>query len=246
MCAYAAELTFTPEHHATLMALLAREIIEPVEAVGGPALRSREHLLRRAIWRYGTERGRRMALRARANGHPLDFLHYMAYGEWRAPEGASEVNIVERVPHLRQRVTRCPWHETWAALGLMAYGRYYCQVIDEALVHGFNPDLVLEVGDTLSNGGPCCEFTFRGANLNAGHRMHLEALREALGDEPVMPWTYHTAHLYYTVSAVIANQLGDGGRAMARRALEAFRARYGLAAADAITAHHDTDFTRLP
>ncbi len=75
-----AEPRLTATHHAPLFAWAARELCRAAGDRG-------EGIVRRAVRRYGEQRGRRMALRAQADGHPLDMVHYMAYGEWRAEQG---------------------------------------------------------------------------------------------------------------------------------------------------------------
>jgi hypothetical protein len=66
---------FSPTHHALLFAWMSLEIIRRAGADEG------ECIVRSAVQRYGEQRGRRMALRAQANGHPLTMTHYLAYGE---------------------------------------------------------------------------------------------------------------------------------------------------------------------
>src|SRR5512135_987248 len=111
---------FTEVHHALLFGWIGRAVIETAGEEAGVKI------LRIAIRQYGQERGRRMALRARAGGLALNLAAYFAYGEWKAsppealPEGCSDwtqqAQWLEKTPqHSRERVTRCPWHEAWKA-----------------------------------------------------------------------------------------------------------------------------------
>ena len=206
---------FGPECHALLFAWLAREAMRPRRD-------GDEDVIRRAVWRYGVQRGSRMAQRAQAAGHPLDFLHYLAYSEWRARPEAFEITVLENAPHLHQQVYRCPWHQAWADADLMPYGRLYCLDIDRAVAHGFNPELVLEVNGTHTNGAACCDFVFREAGLTPERQAELDALRVELGDSAVMGWDYHCGHLYQTLRNALIAAYGPEGEAMAEVALAVF------------------------
>jgi hypothetical protein len=190
--------------------------------------------MRRAVRRYGEERGHRMALRAEAAGERLSMANYLAYGEWTADPGKIEQTIVEQGADVRMTVHRCPWHAAWAENDLMAYGRLYCLEIDKALVRGFNSALELDVNATRPNDGEPCEFVF--------HEIRERVARKGT----VMPWVYHVGHLYKTVGDVIAEGLGAAGRAAAAEALEAFAGRYGEEAAEVVLAYGNVDFGRLP
>lgn len=224
-----AAMSLGPSHHAALFAWIAREVLQR----GGEA---GEALVRAGVRRYGQERGRRMALRAMAAGHPLDMTHYLAYGEWRAAPGESVRRLLQEAPHAHMEIVRCPWHACWQALGLAALGRLYCQEIDLALVRGFNPALVLEVKRLLTEGAPCCEFIFRGADLTRPVTLPVVT---------VMPWDYHLGHLYWTLYRVVAAALGDTGEQAMQAALAAFAAHYGASAADQVEAHQATDFALI-
>ena len=226
-------LTFTPMHHALLFAWISRAVIERVGREKG------EDAIHRATVRYGEQRGRRMAMRAEANGHPLTMNSYKAYGEWRAKPGESESEVVRTEPQLTVNVLRCQWHRAWEENDLMPYGRLYCQDVDEALVHGFNPKLRLDVNTTLSNDNVPCEFVYHGAEPGAAKNLEVDAR------QTVMPWDYHLGHLYKTMGQVLIEEFEQDGEAAMRSALESFSARFGEQAAAAVLLHQDTDFDRL-
>jgi hypothetical protein len=228
-----ARTDFSPTHHALLFAWLSREVIQ---RVGQEAVR-----------RYGQQRGRRMALRAQANGHALTMANYMAYGEWQAGEGETEQEIVAKTPHVKAHVHLCPWYQAWEKEDLLPYGRLYCLEVDEALVHGFNPELRLDVNRTLSNDGEPCEFVFHGAKLDLLGSLSL-AYKKAVrpGRKTVMPWDYHLGHLYKTVGEVIVEELGQVGEEAVAAALAVFAGHYGDEAALIVAAYQDVDFNQLP
>jgi hypothetical protein len=207
-----------------------------------------EVIMRKAVRRYAAQRGRRMAMRAQANGQALTMNHYRLYGEWRHTEpDASEAETVEQVPHLKQHVLKCPWHTAWQDNDLLPFGRFYCLEVDEALVQGFNPALTLEVNSTKTNGAEVCEFVFHDADaaaLEAELPQHREQYR--IGEATVMSWEYHTGHLYKTVGEVIVDELGATGQEAVAAALVEFGNRYGDEAARIVKAYQSTDFDQLP
>jgi hypothetical protein len=232
---------FTETHHALLFGWLAQAI---VEAAGQP---QGEAIVRQAVRRYGAERGGRMAHRAKARGHALTMANYMAYGEWEASPGAAKQALVEKAPHAKLHVFRCPWHTVWNETGLLPYGRLYCLEIDKALVSGFNPQLALEVNGTRTNGAEHCEFVFRDANLPWWSHVWL-GYRKTVhpGKQARMPWDYHTGHLFTTLEKVVHVALGEAGQRVTETGLAEFARRFGEPAAQRVLAFRSIDFTRLP
>jgi hypothetical protein len=232
---------FTASHHAILFALLARAVIESCGKEPGTAV------IRDAVKTYGRQRGHRMALRARANGHDLSMANYLAYGEWTPAKNESRFRLVEKAPHARVVVNPCIWYRTWKENDLLDYGRIYCQEVDAALIEGFNPELELEIRGTLAAGHPRCDFIFKDANLTI-----LSALRTAYrkrvkpGKACRMPWDYHCAHLYKTVGAVVVEAFGGNGRRAIASALAAFAAHYDEKMARKVASFQDVNFDTLP
>ncbi len=222
---------FTPTHHALLFAWLARAVAQREGEARGEAI------VRRGVRRYGEQRGHRMALRAEADGWPLDMNAYRAYGEWRAPEGSTSAELVREAPDPVQHVLECPWHRAWQDEALMPYGRLYCLEVDHALARGFGPDIRLGVNSIKSSGDDCCEFVYHGADLESGVQPR---------GQTVMPWEYHLGHLYKTMTEVLVEEMGEEGEAAARDALAEFAARYGQDAARIVEVNAAAAFDRLP
>jgi hypothetical protein len=236
--------TFSATHHAVLFALISRQVTEHAGKDKGASI------IRQGVRWYGEQRGKRMALRARANGHKLTMDNYLTYGEWRTSEREIESEIIETTPNLRNRVTICPWHNAWGDNNLMAHGALYCLEIDKALVRGFNPKLIVEVRDTLSGGGNFCEFVFHNTHdTKLGFwQEQLSKLRKKLkpGISPLMDWDYHLGHLYKTMREVVIRDLGDSGQTAMSTALSEFATRYGKEAAQTVKSYAATDFNVLP
>ena len=195
-------LCFTPMHHALLFTCIAKSVILEIgEKVSGPILGD-------AVKKYGEERGRRMALRAQKFGDSLTMDNYFAYGEWVAPEGETDFRFVTKRPHARLHAFKCPWYGVWKEKGLLEYGKYFCKEIDSALVRGFNPDLELEVNSTRTTGGQYCDFIFKDADLSLIKIVKLLYKKKIHpGKAVVMPWDYHTAHLFKTLNQTIKSRL---------------------------------------
>lgn len=222
---------FAPAHHALLFAWISRAVVRRIGEGRGEAV------VRQAVRRYGEQRGRRMALRAATDGYPLTMDAYMAYGEWRAPEGTTAAEVVQEAPDPVQHVLECPWHRAWQDQSVMPYGRLYCLEVDHALARGFSPEIRLSVNSIKSGGDDCCEFVFHGATPEGAVEPN---------SPTVMPWQYHLGHLYKTMGQILVEELGELGKEALEEGLSEFAARYGPAAARAVEAYGDTDFDRLP
>jgi hypothetical protein len=232
---------FSESSHAVLFALIARQVLTRYgEQKGLPALR-------KAIRRYGEQRGRRMALRAQANGDELTMTNFLVYGEWQSVTGGGKMERLVDQADIRQTVLRCPWEAAWKETGLLPYGRYYCQEVDAALLRGFNPDLRIDVNQTLANDGLPCEFIYRQAVLDPGHTLAaIDEQSARLEGQRVIPWEYHCGHLYQACSLVMGEEFGPPGRVTVQNALAEFGLRYGGSAAGSVASYLKVDFDKLP
>lgn len=234
--------TFTPAYHALLMAWISRQVFQRVGPVKG------EMLVRKAVRRYGEERGHRMAQRAQAHGKELSMVNYLIFSEWSA--AANEIDQrMEQNNHnnVRMLVERCPWNTAWMEHDLIEYGRLYCMEIDMALLRGFNPELHVDVIKTQTNDHQACDFIFHGASLNLTNTLSMfvgKNLRP--GKRVILPWEYHVGHLYKTMSDVLVAEMGPAGHEAAEAALQEFAEHFGEDAARLVRHHLETDFTCLP
>ena len=235
-------LSFSETHHAVLFALIDRHTIQNVGTKEGEAV------IRRAIQQYGNERGKRMAIRARADGQELTMTNYLVYGEWQ-PSGLTETqsSIEDTYPDVRMRVTICPWNNAWIEYDLLQYGRIYCQEIDDALVKGFNPELTIEMDKTLSNQGQPCEFVYRDASLASKETLQfIGEQRLKYQKQNTMPWDYHCGHLYKTFNKCLIDEFGATGHKAIRAALDEFVSLFGEEAVRIIQSYQEIDFNQLP
>lgn len=221
------KMEFGIDHHATLFALLSKEIQEACGEAGKDAIGQ-------ATLHYGMERGQRMARQAQADGAPLTLEHYFAYVEWTDEKNEMKRGIAQKTPFYRTAVYQCGWVESWKKRGLLEYGRVYCQYADYGLVAGFNPDNVLKLDKTLSNGSDVCDFVWEGYELNEEREAVLKAARERVGLKYRKDFLYHTAHLYQCVTREFVERFGDTGKMAAEEALKEFAEIFSEEAADLV------------
>ena len=240
MSAEIEKMEFTPTQHAMLFAWISRELVQKFgEERAGSVIRS-------AVRKYGNQRGRRMALRAEADGRPLDMFNYLVYGEWTAPQGEMQTEDTAFNPHLRSKVHKCPWSTAWEKNGLTAYGKYYCMEVDEALAEGYNPQLTLQVFQTKTNGADYCDFSFNDAHLDDKNARLLAERKAAVSGQSVKPWDYHMAHLLKTISQVVQENFGPEGEDAVRRALLIFEETYGSKTLESVKSKLFINFDQLP
>jgi hypothetical protein len=225
-----------------MMAWIARQVFQRVGPVKG------ETLIRKAIRRYGEERGLRMARRAQADGKELSTVNYLIYGEWSTAPGEMAQKLEQNNHHnMRMIVERCPWHATWMEHDLLEYGRLYCQEIDLALLRGFNPELHLDILRTQTNDRQPCDFIFHGSPLSLSNSIAMMVgKRVKPGKRVILPWEYHVSHLYKTMNNLLTAEMGTAGHEAAEAALQEFAERFGEKAAETIRSFQQTDFTSLP
>ena len=232
---------FTEIHHALLFGWLSKAIIERVGQQKG------QEVVSKAVRKYGEERGNRMALRATTNRQSLNIANFFVYAEYRLISGKMKARVTEKSRNLTLEAFRCPWCDAWKENELLPYGRLYCLDVDKAILHGFNPNLKMEVDSTLSGGAEKCRLVYNGANLTLFSNL-LMVYKRAIspGKKVVMPWEYHVGHLFKTFETSIIEELGALGNRVVESALSEFAKRYGESASQQILSFQETDFTKLP
>ncbi len=213
------------ERHAVLVALLAKHAIEACGEAG------REAFLK-GITRMAYERGTRMAVRAILDGERLTAAAFQVYGEWRPQPGEMEAALVEEPSGAVTVVRDCPWNNSWKKYGLLAYGKLYCEVVDDALARGFHPELRCTVPCTLSHGAECCRFEW-GTSFSEEEERSIGRKKADLGERAVKDFDYHIGHILYSVGGELRVQLGDAGAMATERAETEFAALFGRACLDA-------------
>ncbi len=228
---------FNVIHHALLFAWIARAVVERAGEQRGEAI------IRKGIRQYGEQRGRRMAQRAQANKHECSMLNYIAYSEYRPTPGVFELKIIERIPHARAQTPKCPWYAAWKENGLLAVGRLYCSEIDTALVHGYNPELQMDLISTLTEGATHCEFVYHNADITIPNYLLIQYRRTiSPGMKAVRSWDYHVGHLFSILEKVVIEELDQVGEKAIQAGLAEFGRRYGEQAMRRVVASRSEDY----
>lgn len=228
------ESKLSATNHSMLFALISKNIISTFAKKG-------ERVIMDAVKKYGNQRGNRMALRAEMDGQPLDVKSYLAYGEWEASPGETDWRYTNFSPEFTMENHKCPWYDAWKKYGINDFGKLYCTVVDAALAEGF-ANLDLKVLKTLSFGDDSCDFIFIHNSLPEDDKKELEILKQKLGSKAKMPWDYHIGHLYYKMSEVIYEELGEKGIAQVEDALDEFSNLFGPITKEFVLKYKDTDF----
>ncbi len=234
------DINFTERHHALLFSFMAKSVIQKTGETNG------EPVIRKAVRKYGEQRGKRMALRAKKYGHDLTMDNYFAYSEWEVPKHVMDFKMIQKNPHARLNIHKCPWYVTWKENDLLGFGQYYCKEIDAALIRGFNPTLVLVVNSTLTNDNAPCDFVFKDAGFSFLKLLGLAYKKKIRpGKKAIMSWEYHTGHLYNTMADVIEQECGEKTDEIIADALNDFALFFDENHIRAIKKYHDTDFEQL-
>lgn len=224
------------EHHAMMFAFLAKHAIENCGEKGKEAILD-------AMTVYGNERGKRMAANALAHGDELNTMTNQAYGEWQPDyDGQMEAGQLRTEPTFQTYVTRCAWCDAWAKHHITEYGKYYCVNVDRAVYHGFRSDLVCTPFSTaLSWGGKRCEFDW-GHPLSEDKVQELAEKKKELGTSCMKDFTFHTAHLKYTLSRILIEKLGDAGKKAVNAALDDYSRTFGQEYLDILASVNPEEF----
>ncbi|OOM79294.1 hypothetical protein CLPUN_16640 [Clostridium puniceum] len=211
----------TIEHHAVLFALFAKYTIEGMEEKG-------KEIIYTSIENYGHERGKRMAKRAIANGDALNFVNSQAYGEWVPEKGQMEFGIVRMEPEYISNVTKCEWCASWKKHNLLDYGKYYCINIDSAVLNGFNEKFHMKATSNLSFGADHCEFHWE-KPMNEEDNIKLAKKKVELGTSCTRDFKFHTAHLLYSMSETLKQELGEEAEIIIDKVLKNYVELFGEA-----------------
>ncbi|MDR1516010.1 MAG: L-2-amino-thiazoline-4-carboxylic acid hydrolase [Synergistaceae bacterium] len=229
---------FYIDDHALLYGLIAMsaEDVRGAEGLGA---------ITRAVIRYCGERGLRAAGRCLADGAELTVRSYILYGEWADTRGWCRAGASSFEPFYTTRVVLCPWCEAWKKHGLLKYGKIYCGHADRSLVHGFNPELRIEMGEILSCGGNVCEYGWSGFRFSPEDEEALSRGRAEIAPRVTRDFLYHCGHLLRTFREEIFLQFGlVQGRAIISKSLDLYGEIFGRKKTIAIEEESRIDFMR--
>jgi hypothetical protein len=147
------QLTPMPSLMGQMFAVFAKTIIDAMGKDKGEAV------IRDAVQTFGRTRGKRIAERVKSEGLELTFGNFLIYMDLDSSAALTFVPSLES-GNMILNISRCAFTEGAKALGLEDYFHYYCRWVDNAILEGYNPDLVLEIPQTLSGGADACIFRY--------------------------------------------------------------------------------------
>ncbi len=133
---------------ALLYFFLGREVIEEF----GPGA---EEVIRRAVRKYGDERGRKIREEVLARGLPLTVENLSKFYDLPLPLAWISEKIRSEENCLEKKVAYCPFAEEWKRLGGEKLGLIYCEQ-DLSMRKGYNPELDLKQFTNVLNDDPHC------------------------------------------------------------------------------------------
>ena len=197
--------------------------------------------------KYGRERGRRMAERARANGDPVALWTNQAYGEWKPDyPGQMEFGTVHGEPTLVTSISKCAWCEAWKKYDILEYGREYCVNVDAAVYEGFGEGFGQGVVCTptttsMSWGGECCNFDW-GLPLSAEDQQKVADKKAELGTSAMKDFAYHTAHIYCAIADTLCKAFPGDSHDIISKAVRDYTELFGQEDYDALLEFAPEDF----
>jgi hypothetical protein len=240
MSALSAVENFYIDDHAVLFALIAKN----TEKICGDERLAA--VIVPPIIRYCRERGLRAAARCLADGGELTFRNYMLYGEWADTRDWCRAGEPSFDPFYTSRVALCPWCEVWKKHGLLKYGKIYCEHTDRSLLHGFNPELRIEMGEILSHGGELCEYNWVGFRFSPEEEAELARERVSVIPHVTKDFLYHCGHVLSTFRRELYAELGlVDGRAIISGSLAEYAKIFGDNKTLAIKEESRLDFSPL-
>ena len=228
------------ENQAMMFAFLSKYAVEAKGEEGRKAIQE-------GMIKYGRERGRRMAERARANGDPVALWTNQAYGEWKPDyPGQMEFGTVHGEPTLVTYISKCAWCEAWKKYDILEYGREYCVNVDAAVYEGFGEGFGQGVVCTptttsMSWGGECCNFDW-GLPLSAEDQQKVADKKAELGTSAMKDFAYHTAHIYCAIADTLCKAFPGDSHDIISKAVRDYTELFGQEDYDALLEFAPEDF----
>jgi len=113
----------------------------------------------KAVIKYGEERGRRIAELVKSQGKELDIKNFFIYGDL---DSSSIVKMKPKIVNGNPEIIirDCVFCNACRDWDKEEYGMLYCEYVDEAILKGYNPDLVLEIPSRMPFGDKKCHFRY--------------------------------------------------------------------------------------
>jgi hypothetical protein len=113
----------------------------------------------KAVVNYGEERGRRIAEVVKSLGKELNIKNFFIYGDLDSSSIVKmKPKIVDGNPEIVIR--DCVFCNACREWDKEDYGKIYCEYVDEAILKGYNPELILEIPSRMTMGDKKCHFRY--------------------------------------------------------------------------------------
>lgn len=230
-------IDFYIDDHAVLFGLIAKFSEEILGDKG-------RETCEQGVMIMARERGLRSAKRCTANGDELTIKNYLCYAELFDSKGWNKVEINAYAPMYQTSTVRCGWYDTWQKYGFEKYSPLYCAVIDKNILHGFNPQLQLEMDKVLADGDECCGFNW--INCSFADKSELDAImdkRARMLPSITKNFLYQAGHLLSTLQRTINLEHGlIAGNTVIDTSLKAYAKIFSKEKADRIRTEAEQNF----
>ncbi len=144
-------LDMEPVDMYVLFARMFADITEAVEKkFGAEGIEA----VREGVKKFGNDRGKDIARRAKILGHENDLEHYLSSYDMARSDF---FNSDDKINHeaIEQSFDKCVFAETWKKDGTEKYGIHYCQMIDPSIAEGYNPCMTCKHDKHFFTDGGC-------------------------------------------------------------------------------------------
>lgn len=162
---------------------------------------------------FGETRGREMRRVANEHGCSNDFISYLCFSDISLRD--HKLSIRKWSPDVEICISRCGWHQCWQHYNLVEFGKIYCQVIDAAIVRGFNETLRFSAPEILTDGvSKCCMFRYGDVSMKTADiikYLFLKSKYMFLGKKFKKPFSFHYNNLLNAFERELNKRFGEGG-----------------------------------
>jgi hypothetical protein len=196
------------DHHhvALLFAYLAKACIDEYGCEGKSAAMS-------VAIDFGEARGREMRRIANEHGSRNDFISYLCFSDISL--GDHKLSISKWSPDVEICICKCGWHQCWQQYNLVEFGKIYCQVIDQAILRGFNDDLRFCAPQILTDGvSKYCKFIYYDVGIKMADILRYIFLKTKyllLRKTFKKPFSYHYDNLLCSFERELYKRFGKDG-----------------------------------
>ena len=112
-----------------------------------------------SVKKYGLERGKRIADLVKSLGKELTLENFFIYGDL---DSRSILKYKPKIVdgNIEIIIRDCVYCNACREWGKEEYGKIYCEYVDQAILEGYNPELILELPARMMLGDKKCHFRY--------------------------------------------------------------------------------------